>query len=155
MTRQRTRRGDRARTAGRRRWMMVLAVAMAGGMTGCASLVSNSAYPVYLDSNVAGAEYVVRNQHGLEVKRGATPSIAVLESGAGYFERANYTVEFMAPGYLALSYPLRSRLNGWYWGNFITLPGFLIDSATGAMWRLPQRLTVQLPEEPVYLLPVE
>jgi hypothetical protein len=134
---------------------MAITLALVAGLSGCASLISNSAYPVYIDSNVEGTNYRVLNWNGLEVKRGLTPGIAVLESGAGYFRKANYKVEFEAPGHVAMQYPLRSRLNGWYWGNFITLPGFLIDPATGAMWCLPGRLNAQLPEHPVYSLPAE
>lgn len=114
--------------------------------TGCASIVSNSAYPLLINSTPAGADFVIQNRNGMEIKRGQTPSIVILEGGAGYFKRAVYTVRFSKQGYEPQVYKLISRMNGWYWGNLINPIGMvLVDPATGAMWRLPPKLNVELP----------
>lgn len=117
-------------------------------LSGCASLVSNSAWPVFIDNSSGPAEFVVKNNHDVEMARGKTPQIVILASGAGYFTRANYVVHFSKAGFQAQGYPLTSFLNGWYFGNFSNLLGFLIDPATGAMWRLNNELIVTLPQIP-------
>lgn len=129
---------------------------LALSVQGCASIVGNSANPVWIDSNATDTEFVIRNRYGLEVKRGRTPAIAVLETGAGYFKPGVYTVEFNAPGYQSLRYPLESHLNAWYWGNLLNPLGMLlVDPATGAMWRLPSFLKANLPEERHWPQPTE
>lgn len=116
-------------------------------LQGCASVLSNSAYPVRIDSQPPGAAFVIKNQNGIDVAHGQTPATVILESGAGYFKQAEYTVRFFKPGYQAQSYRLGSRINGWYWGNVVNPVGLLlIDPATGAMWRLPLRLFAVLPK---------
>jgi hypothetical protein len=119
---------------------------------GCASILSNSAYPVLIDSNPAGAEFVIKNRNGIEVAHGQTPATVILESGAGYFKRGSYTVRFNKTGFEPQYYNLVSRMNGWYWGNLLNPIGLvLVDPATGAMWRLPLRLTASLPKETVII----
>ncbi|MGR8941763.1 MAG: hypothetical protein ACU83P_09275 [Gammaproteobacteria bacterium] len=113
-------------------------------LSGCASLLTNSAYPVAIDSWPGEAAYVIRNHNGVEVKRGMTPDIAILESGGGYFKRANYTVSFYREGYPGRAYRLAGYFNGWYVANLLNLIGFFIDPATGAMWRLPERVSALL-----------
>lgn len=117
-------------------------------LQGCASILSNSAYPVLIDSNPAGAGFVIKNRNGIEVAHGQTPATITLDSGAGYFKKADYTVQFSKPGFQSQTYLLKSYINGWYWGNVLNPIGMvLVDPATGAMWRLPLRLTALLPKE--------
>ena len=115
-------------------------------LPGCASIFSNSAYPVFIDNTTGPAQYVITNHNNVEIGRGQTPSIIILESGAGYFRRANYIVHFSKPGYRNQGYSLVSYLNGWYLGNLLNIVGFFIDPATGAMYRLPEELIISLPE---------
>lgn len=114
-------------------------------LSGCASVFSNSAYPVFIDNLTGTAEFVIKNHNNVEMGRGQTPALISLASGAGYFHRANYFVHFSKPGFHSQAYLLPSHVNGWYWGNVVNILGFLIDPATGAMWRLPEQLVVKLP----------
>lgn len=119
---------------------------------GCASMLSNSAYPVLIESNPAGAEFVIKNRNYIEVTHGQTPATVILESGAGYFKKADYTVQFSKPGFQSQTYRFKSYINGWYWGNVLNLIGLvLVDPATGAMWSLPLRLTALLPKETAFI----
>ncbi len=121
-------------------------------LQGCASILSNSAYPVLIESNPAGAEFVIKNRNGIEVAHGQTPVSITLESGAGYFKKADYTVQFSKPGFQSQTYLLKSYINGWYFVNVINPIGMvLVDPATGAMWRLPLRLTASLPKETAFI----
>jgi uncharacterized protein YceK len=113
-------------------------------LSGCASLLTNSAYPVAIESAPGGAQYVIRNRYGIEVKRGMTPEIVILESGAGYYRKAYYTVAFHKPGYRDQLYALPSNFNEWYIANILNIVGFFFDAATGAMWTLPQQINALL-----------
>jgi hypothetical protein len=55
-------------------------------LPGCASLISKSAYPVFIDNATGPAQFVITNHNNVEMARGQTPAIIILESGAGYFE---------------------------------------------------------------------
>lgn len=112
-------------------------------LTGCASIVSKSDWPVSVTSASPGVAFTVKNENGVAVTHGTTPAVVVLSSHGGYFSGADYTIE-CAGG----TTPLASRLNGWYVGNVVFggLIGLLIvDPATGAMWKLPEM--VQLPAQ--------
>ena len=114
-------------------------------LPGCASLVSNSAWPVFIDNASGPAQFVIKNKNDVVISQGQTPAIIVLESGGGYFRRADYIVHFSKPGYRNQGYRLVSYINGWYFGNQLNIVGFFVDPATGAMWRLPQQLIISLP----------
>ena len=114
-------------------------LALAVTMTGCASIVSESSYPVRVTSNVP-AQFEVRNEDGESVHNGTTPAQINLEASSGYMDGETYTVEYNAPGYQKAFSTVDSSIDGWYWGNigFGGLIGwFLVDPATGAMFKLP------------------
>lgn len=123
---------------------IVFACALALASTSCASIVSKSDWPVNFVSPQPGLEFSVRNDKGTLVAQAKTPTVLVLSSREGYFAGADYTVETS----LGVS-PLRSKLNGWYFGNIVFggLLGLLIvDPATGAMWRLPEQAQLGMVE---------
>lgn len=104
--------------------------------SGCASIISDTSYPVNISSSPEGAPFVVRNENGVAVARGRTPDVVTLEAGDGYFSGATYTIESGSE-----RVTLDSNLDEWYWGNILFggLIGMLIvDPATGAMWELPE-----------------
>ena len=108
--------------------------------TGCASIVSDSRWPVSINSTPDHAGFTVRNQSGVTVAGGTTPHTVMLPSGAGYFDGETYTVKFTKGDYAGRDVTIDSSVNGWYWGNLVFggIIGFLIvDPATGAMWKLP------------------
>lgn len=120
-------------------------------ITGCASIVSESTYPVAINTNPSEATFVVTNEHGVDVHSGRTPTTITLKSGDGYFSSANYTITFKKDGYADKVYVIESSLDGWYWGNILFggLIGMLIvDPATGAMWKLPESQHITLDESP-------
>ena len=86
-------------------------------VTGCASIVSDSQYPVVMKSEPSGAEYQIRNRSGSLVHQGTTPSTVTLKSGAGYFKGERYKLQFSKEGYEQQDQSLESSMDGWYWGN--------------------------------------
>lgn len=122
---------------------LLLAAVAAVSLSGCASIVSKSQYNVAVSSLPEGAAFVIKDKSGVKVHRGVTPQTVTLSSGAGYFQGATYTVDFTKEGHQPAVETLDSSLNGWYWGNIVFggLIGLLaVDPATGAMWKLDERV---------------
>lgn len=111
--------------------------------TSCASIVSRSRYEVTINSVPSQAIVRVLNKNGAEVAAGMTPVTLRLKAGHGFFRSARYTLVFSKDGYEEKHIPLESSLDPWYFGNLIFggFIGFLIvDPATGAMWKLEDRM---------------
>ncbi|WP_249584198.1 hypothetical protein [Pseudomonas viridiflava] len=121
-------------------------------VTGCASIVSDSKYPVAVTSSPSGAAYEIVNEGGVSVRSGVTPDEVTLRAGAGYFDGEKYTVTYRKDGYTSSTQTLESGIDGWYWGNIVIggLIGMLIvDPATGAMYTLPEKINSTLTVAPV------
>lgn len=122
-------------------------------LCGCASIVSDSKYPVAVSSEPNEATFQVVNQDGQIIYRGKTPTVVSLKSGDGYFKKAKYKVIFEKDGYQSTTSEIEASFDGWYLGNalFFTtdlLLGFLvIDPATGAMWKIDENVYVELLSE--------
>ncbi|MBQ7332001.1 MAG: hypothetical protein IJW39_01995 [Opitutales bacterium] len=115
--------------------------------TGCASIISDSKYPVTVESFPSGAQFAVKNKSGQLVSQGVTPQQVVLDAGAGFFRPENYTLTFEKQNYGSVMVSERAGIDPWYFGNIVFggLIGFLIvDPATGAMWDLPDRISANL-----------
>lgn len=109
-------------------------------LAGCASIVSESEYPVSISSQPEGAEISIKNRSGKQIYSGKTPTSITLKAGAGFFKGEKYTVSFKKDGYAPHTAQVERGVDGWYIaGNFVFggLIGWLIvDPATGAMWTL-------------------
>lgn len=123
----------------------ILAIA-ALTLTGCASVIDGSKYPVSIHSNPEGAAFTVANQAGTVIHRGTTPTVVTLESGAGAFDAEEYKIAFTKEGYVPQTFELTPTMNGWMWGNLLIvgLIGSTIDLSTGAAWDLPPVATATL-----------
>jgi hypothetical protein len=114
---------------------------------GCASIVSDSTYPVAINSTPSGASYQITNEKGVVVRSGVTPDNVLLKAGAGYFDGETYKVSYQKDGYTGNSAALNSGIDGWYWAN-ISLGGLIgmliVDPITGAMYTLPPNANASL-----------
>jgi hypothetical protein len=120
--------------------------------TGCASIISESKYPVAIHSSPSGASYKITDQSGFQIHAGHTPDQIMLESGAGYFDGEAYTVTYRKDGYAPSTQMLNSGIDGWYWGNIVfggIIGMLIVDPATGAMFSLPERVSAELTPAPV------
>jgi hypothetical protein len=119
-------------------------------ITGCASIVSKSDYPVSFNSSPDEATITITDKSGIQIYKGKTPTQVTLKSGAGFFSGAKYTVNFEKEGCEPQTMILEKQFDGWYLGNIIFggIIGILIvDPATGAMWKLPASLHASLAEK--------
>lgn len=127
---------------------ILLTVALLGGsLSGCASIVSKSSWPVNVQSNPSGAKCVVAKENGFPLHTGETPMTITLDSSSGFFQTAKYNVTCNKDGYEKSSTQISSHLNGWYLGNIVFggLIGLLIvDPATGAMYKLDDTYVVNM-----------
>ena len=108
-------------------------------LTGCASIVSKSSWPITINSSPSEAKISIKDKKGIEIYTGNTPATLKLKSGAGFFSKARYQVTFEKVGYDKKVVPVEFKLNGWYFGNIIfggPLGLLIIDPATGAMFKL-------------------
>lgn len=121
--------------------------------TGCATIVSESSYPVNIKSTPSGASYVIKNRAGEEVKQGVTPDLVILKAGAGYFKGEKYQITFTLPKSgkkpgIKKTLELDTSLDGWYLGGNLLFGGLLgylvIDPLTGAMYKLPEEVNADL-----------
>lgn len=125
----------------------VLVLATGWALAGCATIVSDSKYPVVIASTPSGASFVLRDDEGAELFSGTTPETILLESGSGYFGKAQYEVTFTLAGHQETKARVGVSMDGWYFGNVLLggLIGFLIvDPLTGAMWKLEDRVLTTL-----------
>lgn len=120
-------------------------------LTGCASIISQTDYPVSMNSSPDAASFTVTNANGQTLHTGTTPALVTLPSSSGYFAPEKYRITFNKPGYAEQTELLRGKLNNWYFGNLVFggLLGLLVvDPLTGAMWELPNTLSTTLPKRP-------
>lgn len=128
---------------------LVLSLALFAGiaLSSCASIVSKSDWPVTISSNPAGAMIKVIDEDGDVVHTGVAPFSVTLSARDGFFTKADYDVEATLAGHNTAHSRMSAKINGWYFGNIIFggLLGLLIvDPATGAMWKLTDKFTVNL-----------
>ena len=127
--------------------MKIFLVSLTTLTISCASIVSDSTYPVTFNSNPPEATIVITDHNGNQLYKGATPTTLTLSAKKGYFSSASYTIEGSLAGYNTGRATLEAGMDGWYIGNALIggLLGFLIiDPATGAMWKLDDRFVVTL-----------
>jgi hypothetical protein len=120
-------------------------------VSGCASIVSKSSYPVTINSQPDQAEITIADETGKTIFKGKTPTTVTLETKKGYFKGKDYTITFRKEGCTTHTAQVKRNVDGWYIaGNFFFggLIGWLIiDPLTGAMWTLDNKVNVVLEQE--------
>lgn len=111
-------------------------------MSSCASIVSESEYPVSIQSSPSDTRFMIKDEQENIVYSGRTPNLTKLEASDGYFSKAHYTVEFVN-GEKKIQKQLTPTLDNWYWGNVLLggiIGWFFVDPVTGAMYELPEKM---------------
>jgi hypothetical protein len=125
--------------------VVVLSVLFA--VTGCASIFSESHYPVEIKSYPSEANFRIINRSGHLVHEGVTPQVVVLEASSGYFEKEKYNIQVWKENHTKITSHLYATKDEWYWANALNIVGFFLgDPLTGAMWELEESHTTFLHE---------
>lgn len=110
--------------------------------TSCASLFSESSYPVRINSEPAGADFRVENRMGDVVSTGTTPTTVNLRSSMGYFTREEYKVIVVDSEGMEHIQQITFHVDGWYYaGNFFIggpVGWLIVDPITGAMYTIDE-----------------
>jgi len=114
-------------------------------LSACASIVSDSTYPVTINSTPSNLSYILKDSNRLTIKSGTTPSTVILDAGDGLFTAAEYSIEVTnAKGNKTIT-NISSTLDNWYFGNLLfsgVLGMLIIDPITGAMYELPESVNI-------------
>ncbi len=116
-------------------------------ISGCASIVSKSEYPVSINSQPSGATVIVKNKQGMEIHQATTPTVLSLGASSGFFQTASYSMEFSKDGYSPATTNLSASIDPWYIGNIIfggLIRMLIVDPATGAMWQIDDKVYANL-----------
>lgn len=114
-------------------------------LSSCATIISSRQKPTAIDSSPSKLAYKIVDGNGTVVSEGITPTSVTLNRSAGYFKPGSYTIQISKKGKIVGTETVSAGLNGWYFGN-ILLGGLIgmviVDPLTGAMYRLPESITV-------------
>lgn len=119
--------------------MTVLSLIVVFFLSGCASILTKSNYPLVINTDPQGVDISITNKKGRTVYVGQSPATVKLNSGFGYMSKAEYVVKLSTAGYDDHLITVGTSIEGWYFGNILFggLIGMLIvDPLTGAMWSL-------------------
>lgn len=122
--------------------------------TGCASMFSKSRWPVIIDSTPSGATATITNKKGMLVQTVITPSAVTLSSKSGFFSPAKYNIRYEKEGYSPDKRALNANFNMVSLWNILQggycFIGFTVDGATGAIFKLDDKLSGSLVAKPGY-----
>lgn len=105
-------------------------------LTSCATIISGSKQKVSFASTPSEATVYIN-----EVELGKTPIETKLA------RKNNYDVKIVLDGYQPFETKITKKFNAWYLGNIMVggIIGFIIDPATGAMFRLtPKQIQAEM-----------
>jgi hypothetical protein len=118
-------------------------------LSGCATIVSDSEYKIKLKSYPESADFVIRDEDNDIVEVGKTPQRVKLDAGNGYFDRADYLVEYTFPGDTTkYEKDIESEIDNWYWGNILfggIIGMLIVDPLNGSMYELPEKVILSKP----------
>ena len=117
------------------RYLTLLVAALA--LTSCASIVSDTRYPIKVKTYPQGAHCTITDDDGNIVAQQVTPFTYEAQSGVGYFDANKLHFDFYLDGHDDNVVTLDTKLDPWYLGNLVLggLVGlFLVDPLTGAMF---------------------
>ena len=116
-------------------------VALAIGLTGCASIVGEREQAVTINSSPDDAEITITDETNKEIHSGRTPiTVQLAKADGSYFGGKTYTVDVSKAGFESREVRIESRPNGWYIAGNLVFGGLIgwlvVDPLTGAMYNL-------------------
>lgn len=130
-----------------RSWL--IAIAITGTFTQCASIIHGTTQPVEFNSQPSGAKISIDGNY-----HGNTPHVVPLRRmGRAKGEdksKKEYAVKIELPGYYPYELKLKRELDGWFFGNLLFggIIGIIVDASNGAMYKLdPKQVIAQMAAE--------
>jgi hypothetical protein len=114
----------------------LLLVALAPGLTGCATIMDGTKQTVGFSSNPSNATVTIDGK-----VLGQTPLTEELS------KKKTHLVKINLDGYYPYEMNLTKKTNGWVWGNIIFggFIGLAVDAATGGMYKLtPEQVHAEM-----------
>ncbi|CAM7136210.1 TPA: hypothetical protein ACWK9C_004871 [Escherichia coli] len=120
---------------------MLLIFSVSFFLTGCATIVGDKTQTVQVNSNPAGADFIIKDESGKTISSGKTPQNVTLEKSDGsYFGKKSYQITFSKENYQPVTLPIKASANGWYIGGNFVFGGIvgwlLVDPFNGGMYTL-------------------
>jgi hypothetical protein len=105
----------------------LLVILLVSTASGCASIIDGRTQTVTFNSEPQGAQIIING-----MPMGVTPASIGLKRSD--YDNANLL--FRREGFQDQTVTMRTKLNGWFWGNVISggLLGSATDAISGAMW---------------------
>nr|WP_321239377.1 hypothetical protein [uncultured Tolumonas sp.] len=134
-----------------KKMLITAATALTLMLQGCATIVGDAAQTVPITSTPSDAHISIKDEKGLEIYAGQTPTTVTLQKSDGsYFGGKHYTVEILKDGYRPQTITVDARVNGWYLGGNLIFGGLIgwliVDPLTGKMYKLSsESITATLP----------
>lgn len=119
-------------------------------LSGCATIVGEKTQLVAVNSSPSDAVVKIKDEKGVEVFKGKTPTTVTLHKSDGsYWGGKEYIVTISKDGFESQIIPIVSSPNGWYIAGNIAFGGligwFVVDPLSGAMYNLsPEQVNTSL-----------
>ncbi|MCY3885557.1 MAG: hypothetical protein OXG24_11665 [Gammaproteobacteria bacterium] len=117
-------------------------------LSGCATLLSKSDYPVIVRSEPSEMNVVITRSDGQIVHKATTPLTVTLSASQGFILGESYLIELLRDGEVVGRTKLNSTIDWWFFANLAQFSGIriglglLIDPLTGSMWALKKEVLV-------------
>lgn len=123
--------------------LLVIAALIIGSASGCATIVSDRQYAVTVDNPPAPTCFAVYDRKNQVIEQGVTPQQVNLDAKAFPFWPAKYTVVMAGNDSTSQRQEVKAGFDPWIAGNLLIGGGLgaIVDGATGAMFKLPKRIT--------------
>lgn len=121
-------------------------------LSGCATLFGKPTHVLPINSEPSGAIVLIKDEKGMEVFKGVTPTSFILDKSDGsYLGGKNYMVTIEKSGFETQVIPVIPILSTWYTVGNVFSPyfiGWLTDPKSGNMYNLsPDTISVILKPE--------
>jgi len=138
---------DHHRPTGGNSFFACLAVLFSVSQIGCATLVSEKRYPVTIDNTHGPTFFSVQDGKNKVIHQGVTPQQVTLDAKYRPFWPAKYTVVYAGHESTTQRREVKAGFDPWIAGNLVLGggAGAIVDGATGAMFKLPERIEGDVP----------
>jgi len=117
--------------------------------SGCATILSKSQYPVEIVNSTAPTHFCVVDKQNQVVEQGMTPTKVLLPAKTKLCMPASYSVIFAGHAATTQRQEIKAGIDPWIVGNLAIggVPGLAVDAYTGAMYKLPETVRGDVPEQ--------